>query len=371
MRSTFILRGYFHRPHRTAAAVLGIALPVVAILIQFGFYDAVMTTSTQFYTHLHFDVALVSPDYLVFSRPGSIPRERLTQSLSVPGVEGAEPLSVAFLDWRNPRSGSVQQILVLAVDPERNPFLALSNTRQIALRDTVLFDRYSRPDLGSWRDGMVAELGDHAVRIADTFAFGPGFSALGLCVVSERTLESITGRPDRVSMGLVQTGPAEAATVTAARLRRILPEDVIVRTREQLLDQEAGYWRSATSLGINLTVGCGVSILVGIIVLYNFLSSDISSRLSEYATLKAMGYDDRMLASLVRLQAVGFALMALPISLVLADFGYRVTRHQTFLPVEMTWFRGTGVLALGLAMAALSAQFALRRLEHADPGDLF
>lgn len=371
MRINFVLRGYLDRPYRTLAAVLGVTVPVVSILIQFGFYGAVMETATQFYTHLRFDVALLSPDYLVFSRPGSIPRERLTQSLGIPGVREVEPLSVGFQDWRIPRADSVQQILVLGIDPERSPFTAVPDARRLEVRDSVLFDRHSRPDLGAWKKGMVAELGDRAVKISDTFAFGPGFSALGLCVVSERTLESITNRPDRVSIGLVEADGSEPAERTAERLRRILPSDVVVETRERLLAQEKSYWRNATSLGINLAVGCGVSILVGIIVIYNVLSSDISNRLSEYATMKAMGFDDRALASLVRLQAAGFALLAFPVSLGLAEIGYQVTRHETFLPVHMTWVRGAGVLVLGLGMALFSGQLAMRRLRYADPGDLF
>ena len=95
MRIGFVLRGYLEKPSRTLAAVLGVTLPVVSILIQFGFYGAVMTTSTQFYRHLRFDLVLLSPDYLVFSRPGSIARSRLTQALAVSGVREVDPLYVA------------------------------------------------------------------------------------------------------------------------------------------------------------------------------------------------------------------------------------------------------------------------------------
>ena len=143
---------------------------------------------------------------------------------------------------------------------------------------------------------MVAELGSREMEIADTFAFGPGFSALGLCVVSERTFERLTNRSDRISIGLLEIDKTNSSALVAERLGRTLPPDVLVETRDQLLDRERSYWRSATSLGINLAFGCSVSILVGIIVIYNVLSSDISNRLSEYATLKAIGFDDSALA---------------------------------------------------------------------------
>ena len=371
MRIGFVLRGYLEKPSRTLAAVLGVTLPVVSILIQFGFYGAVMTTSTQFYRHLRFDLVLLSPDYLVFSRPGSIARSRLTQALAVSGVREVDPLYVGFQDWKAPRADAVQQILVLGVDPERNPFSAVTDPARLRRRDTLLFDRRSRRDLGVWKGGMVAELGSRAMDVTDTFAFGPGFSALGLCVVSDRTFERLAKRSDRVSIGLVQVDDSRPPEVVAQRLHEILPNDVVIETREQLLARERSYWRSATSLGVNLAVGCGVALLVGIIVIYNVLSSDISNRLSEYATLKAMGFDDGLLSSLIRIQAGGFALMAFLPSLGLAEVGYWITRKETFLPVSMSWFRVAGVLGLGIAMSLISAGLALKRLERADPGDLF
>ena len=371
MRIAFVLRGYQDRPYRTLAAVFGVALPVVSMLIQLGFYDAVMTASTHFYRSLRFDVLLLSPDYLEFSQPGSIPRASLARSRAIPGVRATEPVFIGVQSWRVPRTERIHQILVLGIDPWRNPFEAIPQGDLLERRDTLLYDRYSRPALGTWTKGMVAEVGGKALDVAGTFAFGAGFSALGLCVVSDRTFDRLSALPDRISLGLVQVEPGARIDVVAERLRSELAPDVEVATRAQVLERERAYWRDATSLGINLAVGCAIALLVGIVVIYNILSSDIASRLSEYATLKAMGFDDALLAGLIRLQAVGFALLAIPLSLGLAEIGYWFTRRETFLPVRMTWGRSAVALGLGLVMSLLAAQWSLRRLRRADPGDLF
>ena len=371
MRIAFVLRGYWDRPYRTLAAVLGVALPIVSMLIQFGFYDAVMTTATHFYQNLRFDLLLSSPDYLEFSQPGSIPRESLTRALSVQGVRQSQPVFISIQSWRVPQTDRIHQILVLGIDPLRNPFAPIGQEALLQRRDTLEFDRNSRPALGNWAKGMVAEVGGRALDVVDTFAFGPGFNALGLCVVSDRTFDRLQPFPDRVSLGLIQLDGKVPGDVVAEHLRRLLAPDVRVATRAQVFDGERSYWRSATSLGINLSVGCGIVLLVGIVVIYNILSSDIANRLTEYATLKAIGFDDAALGSLVRLQAVGFALLAIPLALGLAEAGYWLTRRETFLPVQLTWSRSIAALGLGVVISLLAAQLAIGRLKRADPGDLF
>ena len=201
MRIAFVLRGYQDRPYRTLAAVFGVALPVVSMLIQLGFYDAVMTAATHFYRSLRFDVLLLSPDYLEFSQPGSIPRASLARSRAIPGVRATEPVFIGVQSWRVPRTERIHQILVLGIDPWRNPFEAIPHGDLLERRDTLLYDRYSRPALGTWTKGMVAEVGGKALDVAGTFAFGAGFSALGLCVVSDRTFDRLSALAESVPPG--------------------------------------------------------------------------------------------------------------------------------------------------------------------------
>ena len=51
--------------------------------------------------------------------------------------------------------------------------------------------------------------------------------------------------------------------------------------------------------------------IVGMVICYQVLFADISDRLAEFATLKAMGYSDRRLFRIVVEQAVYLALLGL------------------------------------------------------------
>ena len=65
-------------------------------------------------------------------------------------------------------------------------------------------------------------------------------------------------------------------------------------TRAEIAAHERRHWVTKTSVGIIFGFGVFVALLVGIAIVYQVLSSDISSRLAEFATLKAIGYPRRI-----------------------------------------------------------------------------
>jgi len=118
-------------------------------------------------------------------------------------------------------------------------------------------------------------------------------------------------------------------------------------------------------------LGTAVAFAVGFLILYQVLSSDIARQLSEYATLKALGYDDRAVARIVVQQGFAISVASYAPALLLAWWIYRVTREATHLPMGMTPGRVGGVLLLTLVMSAASGWLALRKLRAANPVDLF
>ncbi|MCB1885922.1 MAG: FtsX-like permease family protein, partial [Geminicoccaceae bacterium] len=104
---------------------------------------------------------------------------------------------------------------------------------------------------------------------------------------------------------------------------------------------------------------------------YQVLSTDVQDHLDEYATLKAMGYRGRYFLGVVFEEAsilAGFGFVpGLSIALVL----YALAARVTALPVDMPPLRALAVFLLTLAMCAASGALATRRLNRADPADLF
>ena len=71
-----------------------------------------------------------------------------------------------------------------------------------------------------------------------------------------------------------------------------------------MLQWERKRWLWDTPIGLIFQLGVALSLVVGAAIVYMILSTDVSNRLSEYATLLAMGYSRKYLCSVVLTQAM-------------------------------------------------------------------
>ena len=111
--------------------------------------------------------------------------------------------------------------------------------------------------------------------------------------------------------------------------------------------------------------------VVGVIIVYQVLSTDVNAHMKEYATFKAMGYRNIYLLGVVFEEAIILALLGfIPGSLLPLGL-YRLTRNATNLPLYMTMARAVTVLIMTIIMCTISGAIATRKLQSADPADMF
>ena len=123
--------------------------------------------------------------------------------------------------------------------------------------------------------------------------------------------------------------------------------------------------------GVVLTFGTIVGFLVGVIIVYQVLYSDINDHLSEYATLKAMGYSDISLLNVIITEAIILGIMGF-IPGFIASLGlYQLLASLTKIPLTMKLTVGIQVFILTQIMCALSGAIATNKLRSADPADVF
>lgn len=376
VRTDFWWRNLVDRKMRLLLRVAAVTFPIVLIFVQLGFYDAVLQTATVIQQSLNADLFLVSSAYINISRAGTFPRARLYQAASVAGVERVAPLYVGHRAYQNPTTLERHELLVFGIDPEHQTFRlpeVSDRLHALTIPDTVLIDRNSRPEFGPQETGTTTQVERKRVEIIGQYTIGTGFAALGDLIATDQTFSRIfDGRTlDRVSVGLVQATPGSNVRAIADGIRALLPPDSRALTRAEMNAVEENFWLRTTSIGPIFGLGTAVAFAVGFLILYQVLSSDIARQISEYATLKALGYHDRALATIVIQQGFAISLASYTPALLLAMWIYRVTRSATLLPMGMTAGRVGGVLFLTLAMSAASGWLALRKLRAADPVDLF
>lgn len=373
-----------HNQFRTAVALSGVAFAVVLIFMQLGFLGAVQSTATLIYDALDFDLAIRSKEYLHLSDPRNFPRRRLYQAESHAGVKQASPFYIELSQWRNPISGNSRGILAMGVKPGDPVFKTGEMDEKSSLLvdpEFLLIDRKSRREFGPAdgktfgnRDkGVETEVAARQVRIVGHFALGAGLAADGAVLFSDRGfVRVVPGRTlENVSLGLVKLEEGADPQTVARELAELLPEDVDVLTRDQVVAFELDRWVNETSVGVIFQLGVLVAFLVGIAIVYQVLSSDVANHLAEYATLKAMGYRDSYLAGVVLQQAVALAVLGFVPGLVFSLLLYAVTSYFANIPIEMNLLRAVVVLGLAILMCVLSGLGALRKVQSVDPADLF
>ena len=366
---------------RFAVALLGVAFAVVLILMQLGFREAMFSSAVRYHEHLRFDVALVSPEMPYIALPRPFSNRRLYQARSVAGVASVSPLYIGLGRWKTATHES-RTIFVVGLDPADRALAVPGVEAQlsrITAQDAVLFDAASRPEFGPIaervRSGapVYVEVNNRQIRVSGLFSFGTSFGIDGSVVTSETNFLRLF--PER-QRGLIEIGLVRAELgVDPERLRdavrAALPRDVLVLTRAEFIARERGYWDSSTPIGYVFAFGVVVGLVVGGIIVYQILFADVNDHLAEYATLKAMGYSNAYLSGVVIQQAVILAVLGYLPGVAICLLLYRVSSQATMLPLEMTWERGLGVLALTVAMCSVSALIALRKVRSADPADVF
>jgi putative ABC transport system permease protein len=281
---------------------------------------------------------------------------------------------VNWVRWRNPHNRFRRAVVVLGVNPHHEISLMPELQDQfpaLAREDTVLVDRLSRPEVGVGEVGEVAEAGPLSLETVGQFTLSPGFDA-GLVVVSDQTFSRLFGSPLReVGLGLVKLREGADAGQVARELQDRLPPDVRVLTRPEAAFREREYWVVNTSTGIIFGCGVVVALLFGAVITYQVLALEVSSRLPEFATLKALGFGHRYVAAIVLQKALFLAVAGYVPGFAIALVVYHLSQSVTNLPGGMTAERAAAVFVLNLSACCLSSLAALRILRRANPVDLF
>ncbi len=368
-------------PKRFATALAGVSFGVVIMLFQLGIFQAFMTMVIRPIVALEGDLMLVSPDFQYFAVPGEFTERRLYQTLADPDVAAVYPLSISYQKFSNPQTGKKTDIVLMGVQASRNPFRipeVLSRGDILASPEAVLFDEGSTPDCGDIaglfrKDGWVeTEISGRRVRIGGLFAMGQTLGAYGHVLCGMETYQRLSDQPSGlINLGLIRLKPKASAAKAAARLRAMLPEDVQVLSRAELISLEQTYWQDNTPVGFIVLAGMVLAMMVGAVIVYQILYTDIHDHLKEYATLKAIGlgrgfFIKFLLSESLILLVIGFipGMLACGLLFLLAD-------SSAGLPARLTVSGTLMVFGLTALMCLVAGLLAIRRLQSVDPADIF
>lgn len=371
-----------HQKGKLLVALSGIAFADVLMFMQMGFQAALYDSSVRTHQILDADAVIFSPQALNFGNLSTFPRRRLLQAQDIEGVKSAYAMYINNVTWKNPQTRKETAIRVIGFDPSH---LALqlpeveSHLNELRLPDTFLFDRSTRGTyqevIASLNQGkpVKTEIDNRTVTLTSTFEIGSSFGADGHLLTSNDNFLRLFPRrtAQSVSLGLLKLESGVNPDRVVAQLKQHLSNDVMVMTKAEFIEFEKAYWQKNTSIGFIFTMGVGMGFIVGIVIVYQVLSTDVNAHMAEYATFKAMGYSNGYLLGVIFEEAIILALLGF-LPGVAGAFGlYTLARNGTKLPILMTIARAITVLIMTLVMCMISGAIATRRLQSADPADIF
>jgi putative ABC transport system permease protein len=367
---------------RLMVAIAGIAFADVLMFMQLGFQSALYDSNTKLSRALNADIVLVSPQARNTQNLSTFSRRRLYQSKDIAGVDSAEAFYSNIITWKNPDSRKETSVQAIAFNPEK-PALNLPEINQqldkIKIPDRVLFDRKSRGDytkaIEIVEQGKPAqtEVDRRNVLVTGLFSLGASFGADGIVVVSDQTFLHFFPKRDvaSISLGLVKVKSGYDPKQVATELKSYLPNDVRVLTHAEYIEFEESFWKTESPIGFIFGLGTAMAFVVGVVIVYQVLSTDVNSHIKEYATFKAMGYRNQYLLAIVFEEAIILAFLGFIPGMIIPIGLYSLAAGATALPIAMTTARAGTVFILTFAMCILSGAIATRRLQSADPADMF
>jgi putative ABC transport system permease protein len=368
---------------RLVAAVTGISFAVILIFVQLEFREALFVSAVRYHNALDYDLAMLSPktDFLVSSK--QFPRARLYQVLGMEGVVSTTAVYMRLVSWRNPVDPSnARNILAIGFDPSEPGFQRLLSNEQmeaIKIPDQAIFDRRGRDEYGPVRElldageQVSAEINDRRIAIVGMYELGTSFGLDGGVITSD--LNFLRLLPSRqksaIDLGLIKLEAGQDPVAVEARIKSLIPGDVRVLTRQEFMDLEISYWNKTTPIGYIFAFGALMGLIVGLIIVYQILFSDVQDHLHEYATLKAIGYTHGYLRNVVLQEAVIMAVLGYLPGMGVAYLVFSRGADATRLPLEMSVESAVGVFLLTVGMCAGSGLMALRKLRSVDPAEVF
>jgi putative ABC transport system permease protein len=367
---------------RLVIAIAGIGFADILMFMQLGFRDALFESATLIHQKLDGDLVLINTQSEAIHLLKPFSRRRLYQVLGVQGVESISSVYLTGGSWKNHYSKNNRAIMIIGFNPNQ-PIFSFPEVNQqidkIKLTNQVIFDTASRPEFGPIESDFLqgrtvqTELNNYKVQVNGLFTLGTSFAIDGTVITTDSNL--LRFFPDRsqgnIEIGLIKIKNTSDPQLLKTKIQSLLGKDIKVLTHEEFVAFEKNYWANGTPIGFIFTLGTIMGFVVGTIIVYQILYADVADHLPEYATLKAMGYGDRYLLILVFQEALILAIVGYLPGLGISFGLYGLTKAATKLPLMMELSRAIIVLILTIIMCFCSGAIAVRKLQDADPADIF
>lgn len=362
-----------HNRLRLLIASASVAMGVAIIFVELGLLLGMLQAQSLIADLVRGDLLIMNVARVSLHRWDKIDLVRLDEAAAVPGVARVTPVYEDHVGLRDPDDKRVRRIIVYAFPPEDIPF-ALDDPEAIShalkISHGFLYDRLSRPIFGQFRPGDDIQIDTVPLRVGGYVSIGADIVNDGNIVMSEGDWRAHDPAAKPI-MGVIHLKPGARIETVRRAIVAHLPPDVVVLTPAETAWRESMYTLRSAPVGVLFLIGMLAGLVIGIINCYQVLYNEVSDRLPQYATLKAIGFANSFLHRVILGQAVVLAVTGFASGAAFSYFADRYIAAHSMLPVHISLSSSFIVGVLTLIMCVAAGSIAVKRAAVADPAALY
>jgi putative ABC transport system permease protein len=391
-RTPLAWKNLTHNVRRLMIAVSGVTFAVVLMFMERGFQNALFDSTVELVRNLRADIVMVSSSRYSLSSSSRFSLSAISLARGCRGVQESHPIYLenymAVLRKPNFLSRPIRVVAFNVRDRVFTDDLEVTldgYRRQLLAPRTALIDVTSKESIYQINPRMVSavqpaqvELAGKQIQLVGSFQLGTDFANDGTLLMSVDNFafyfplrEMLADPLSTVDLGLVVCQSGADPVQVRDQLRKVVGNEVNVYTRKELVEKEIRFWDKSTPIGVIFRVGMIMGFVVGILICYQVLYSDIADHMAEFATLMAMGYSRGYFIGVVVREAIYLALFGFVPGMCISWLLFQGITGWTGLTMTLSLWDVGLTLAFTVVMCVVSGLLAVRKLLAADPASLF
>lgn len=363
----------FHNRLRFFMTVVGIAIAFFLAAAQIGLLVGWINTNSAIINHTGVDIWVMAKQTSTFDYGTAIPRHRIQQTSSIPGVTWAEGMVIGWATWQHPQGKPILvEIIGLDNSHAGAPWRMLTgNIESVEQPNTVLTDELFQNILG------VSKLGDEAEIQGHRVILGGISQGIRTFTAAPFVFTSITNalvylpyyRDEEISFVIARIDPNANATEVRDRIAKEV-SNVEVLTTAEFADRSVKYWMLETGVGITVIITALLGLLVGVVIMSQTLFAITQDHIGNYATLLALGFHHNTLRQIVLTQSLSLGGLGIIVGSLLFLIACNAS-VQSPIPLETTPLVSLGLIVFSLLCCIGSSWFSIRAIFKLDPVMVF
>ncbi|MBI4510228.1 MAG: FtsX-like permease family protein [Deltaproteobacteria bacterium] len=354
-------------------AAAGVSVSVLLVLVQVGLYLGFMQNASNLIDRSTADIWVAGEGNENFDFALPFDEALYYRVEGTPGVELAEPMLLAFGQWKMSNGGAVGvQVVGLKENAQLlkpAPIIA-GDPGRIAEVDGIIVDKSEFPKLLLERGiGERQEITGVRSRIIGLSQGLRSFTTSPFVFANMDSARAFTRQgPDKLTYALVRVARGARVEDVMARIDAI--PGIQAFTKQEFSEHSRTYWSKRTGVGVGFFMTAALGVIIGLVVVGQILYNGTLEHIREYGTLKAMGARNSGIVRVILYQA----LISAAVGFVMGGVGALLVREgikAAYLHVVLSPPLLVGTALLTIAMCAVAALLSITKVLRLDPATVF